>query len=175
MIVVGDRALLENGQSLVEPSKVEALLAAGLKPSQVLVTELTDEIAKFNRFSAEKIKAFSSAPSAPPLEWAIPDEYKYLDIELYLLGIAKDRIKETDPLRERREVRLAEELILFEQHGMLPLLRTLIFVVDRMKAEKVMWGVGRGSSCSSYILYLIGLHQVDPVKYDISVRDFIRD
>jgi DNA polymerase III alpha subunit len=70
---------------------------------------------------------------------------------------------------------VVEELMLFESHCMLPLLRTLIFIVDRMKAQRVVWGVGRGSSCSSYLLYLIGLHNVDPVKYDVSIRDFIRD
>lgn len=175
MIFLADRAILEDGRTLIEPSKVEEYLAKGLSPGQILVTELTSEIVQFNRFAAEKIQAFSEPPSVPTLNWAIPDEYKYLDIEQYLLGIAKDRIRATDPLREQREVRLAEELILFEQKDMLPLLRTLIYIVDRMNAEKVNWGVGRGSSCSSYILYLIGLHQVDPVKYDISIKDFIRD
>lgn len=175
MQIVNDRILLENGQSVVEPSKAEELLAAGLKPNQLLVTELTDEIEQFNRFSVDKIRAFTHAPDTPKLEWVIPDQYKYLDVEQHLLGLAKAKIKDSDPLCKQREARFIEELMIFEARGMFPLLRTLIFIVDRMKANHVVWGVGRGSSCSSYLLYLIGLHQVDPVKYDISIKDFTRD
>jgi len=50
----------------------------------------------------------------------------------------------------------------------------LIYVLDVMREKKVIWGVGRGSSCSSYLLYLLGLHEVDPVKYDVEFTDFIR-
>lgn len=175
MLPLGNRVLLEDGTSLVEPSDVELLLSKGIKPSNIVVTELTAEIAKFNNLSPAKIKVFSKEPDPPEFSWLIPDEYKYLDVEQYLLDIAKAKIKVDDPLREQREQRLVEELILFENRGMLPLLKTLIFVLDRMKEQQVVWGVGRGSSCSSYLLYLIGLHHVDPVKYDISIKDFIRD
>lgn len=175
MLFLGNRVLLEDGTSLVEPGQAEAFLSKGLPPTSLAVTELTNEIAKFNQLSAQKIQVFSTAPSAPEFLWSIPDKYKYLDIEQHLIGLSTEKIKRDDPLRRQRELRLAEELALFEERNMFPLLRTLIFVVDRMRELKVVWGVGRGSSCSSYLLYLIGLHHVDPVKYDISVTDFIRD
>jgi DNA polymerase III alpha subunit len=50
----------------------------------------------------------------------------------------------------------------------------LIYVIDVMTEKNVVWGVGRGSSCSSYLLYLLGLHEVDPVKYEIEISDFLR-
>lgn len=175
MLFLNDRVLLEDGRSLVEPDKVEALLSKGIKPSSIVVTELTQKIAQFNNLSAGKIAVFTEPPLPPKLEWTIPDKYKYLDVERYLFELANKLIKPDDPLLKQREQRLAEELMLFEERGMFPLLRALIFAVDQMRAEKVMWGVGRGSSCSSYLLFMIGLHNVDPVKYDISVRDFIRD
>jgi DNA polymerase III alpha subunit len=63
---------------------------------------------------------------------------------------------------------------LFKELELGDVLRCLIYVVDTMKAKRVTWGVGRGSSCSSYLLYLLDLHSVDAVKYDIDITDFIK-
>jgi len=46
--------------------------------------------------------------------------------------------------------------------------------VNIFEENKVVWGTGRGSSCASYILYLIGIHQVDSVKYDLDLGEFFR-
>ncbi len=175
MLFLERRVLLEDGTSLVEPAEVEPLLSKGVSPASLLVTELTESISKFNKLSPEKIKVFSEPPNAPEFLWSIPDEYKYLDVEKYLCDLLAEKIKDNDPLKQQRFHRVAEELALFEEHNMFPLVRTLIFIIAEMKKAGVVWGVGRGSSCSSYLLYLIGLHNVDPVRYDISVRDFIRN
>jgi len=34
--------------------------------------------------------------------------------------------------------------------------------------------VGRGSSVSSYILYLIGIHRVDSLRYGFSISDYLK-
>ena len=84
-----------------------------------------------------------------------------------------DRI-ERDDLYEERVERLSSEIWLFKSEKLDEVLRVLIYVVDTMREKNVIWGVGRGSSCSSYLLYLLGLHEVDPVRYQIEVTDFIR-
>ena len=53
--------------------------------------------------------------------------------------------------------------------------KTVIFIVDTFKEAGIVWGVGRGSSCASYILFLLGLHLVDPIKFDISMDEFFHD
>jgi DNA polymerase III alpha subunit len=103
----------------------------------------------------------------------LPDRYKYLDLAEYLIGLA-ERV-EQDHLYERRLQRLVEEIDLYTKLGYHDLLRTLIYIVDELQRHQVVWGVGRGSSCSSYLLYLLGLHEVDSVKFEIPITDFIRD
>ncbi len=52
--------------------------------------------------------------------------------------------------------------------------RYLKYLVDTMKDNKVIWGVGRGSSCASYVLYLLGIHRVDSMFYNLDVEEFLR-
>ena len=96
--------------------------------------------------------------------WFMPDEYKQLDIEEYLVSICPENNYE----------RLVEELQLFRQHGMLDVLRYLKYFVDTMREHKIVWGVGRGSSVASYCLYLLGVHKVDSVKYELDIKEFLK-
>ena len=57
-----------------------------------------------------------------------------------------------------------EELILFKERDLIPLLRYLKYLVDTMRKHNIVWGVGRGSSVASYILYLIGVHKINSIK-----------
>ena len=57
---------------------------------------------------------------------------------------------------------------------MLDLLNYMIYLVDFMRENKIVWGVGRGSSVASYVLYLIGVHKIDSLYYDLDVAEFLR-
>ena len=57
---------------------------------------------------------------------------------------------------------------------MMPLLQWLKYLVDTCRANNIVWGVGRGSSVSSFVLFLIGVHKIDSIKYDLDWRDFLR-
>lgn len=99
-------------------------------------------------------------------EWLMPEEYKTFDIEAWLYNKI--------PPWEDANQRLRDELFEFEVRGMTNLLRWLKYVVDTARANNIVWGVGRGSSVSSYVLYLIGVHKIDPIKYNLDYRDFLR-
>lgn len=99
-------------------------------------------------------------------EWLMPEEYKLFDIETWLYN-------QIPPWEEANQ-RLRDELFEFEVRGMTNLLRWLKYVVDTARANNIVWGVGRGSSVSSYALYLIGVHKIDPIKYNLDYRDFLR-
>jgi len=71
-------------------------------------------------------------------------------------------------------MRVVEELVLYRERKMEPMLRFMIYLVRVMRENNIVWGVGRGSSVSSYLLFLIGLHSVDAVKYNLDIREFIR-
>ena len=97
--------------------------------------------------------------------WLMPDEYKQLDIAKMLLDLC-----ETPEQLQR----VGQELLLFQQSDLFDLLRYLKYLVDVMRANHVIWGVGRGSSVSSYVLYLLGVHRIDSMYYDLDPREFLR-
>jgi DNA polymerase III alpha subunit len=70
--------------------------------------------------------------------------------------------------------RVSKELELFIQHNMLDVLYYLKYLVDTMRENNIVWGVGRGSSVASYCLYLLGVHKVDSIKYGLDINEFLR-
>lgn len=97
-------------------------------------------------------------------QWGMPDSYKILDIESYLV----------DQCPEDNYQRLVEELKEFQKRNMIDLLRWLKYFVDTMRSNNLTWGVGRGSSVASYVLYLLGVHKVDSIKYKLDLKEFLR-
>jgi DNA polymerase III alpha subunit len=98
-------------------------------------------------------------------QWNLPTEYLELDLDIYFAN----KISTNE-----QAVRVVEELALFEEHGLEPMLRFMIYLVKVMQDNNILWGVGRGSSVSSYLLFLAGLHQVDSIKYNLDIKEFIR-
>jgi DNA polymerase III alpha subunit len=97
-------------------------------------------------------------------DWLMPDEYKDMDIEGFLV----------DQCPKENYQRLIDELQEFRTRNMLDLLRWMKYFVDTCRKNKVVWGVGRGSSVASYVLYLIGVHKIDSLKYNLDWREFLR-
>ena len=70
--------------------------------------------------------------------------------------------------------RIAIEMTMFEERKMMNVLRFLIYLVDIMRKNKIVWGVGRGSSVASYVLFLIGIHKVNSLKYNLDIKEFLK-
>jgi len=98
-------------------------------------------------------------------QWFMPDRYKNLDVAKYILDLCK-----TDYELQR----VGEELLLYQERDLFNLLRYLIYLVDTMQENGIIWGVGRGSSVASYILYLIGVHRINSMHYDLDIKEFLR-
>lgn len=96
--------------------------------------------------------------------WFIPESYKNLDIEQWLI----DRCP-NDNLE-----RLQQELDLFQKNNMTSVLKTMKYLVDVFRENNIVWGVGRGSSVASYALFLIGVHKIDSVKYNLPITEFFK-
>lgn len=97
--------------------------------------------------------------------WFMPEDYCPNLVEM-LYGLC-----ETDEQKDR----VTKELELFIQHGMFDLLFYLKYLVDTMRENNVVWGVGRGSSVASYVLYLIGVHKIDSIKYELDIHEFLKE
>ena len=97
--------------------------------------------------------------------WFIPESYKKIDIDSWL----HSRCFTTD-----EHSRVDDELNLFKERNMVPILRMLIYLVDFMQSRNIIWGVGRGSSVASFSLYLIGIHRINSLKYNLDIREFLK-
>ena len=98
--------------------------------------------------------------------WNMPQEYKELDIYNYLLDLCPQILK--------YQTRVCEELAEFEKRGMYPVLKFLKYLVDTCDKNNVVLGVGRGSSVASYCLYLLGVHRIDSIKYELDIKEFLK-
>lgn len=97
--------------------------------------------------------------------WFMPNKYLDLDIENWLIDQCKTDLE---------KARVLEELELFVRFDMINLLRFLKYLVDFMRSNNIVWGLGRGSSVASYCLYLIGVHKVDSIKYNLDIKEFLK-
>jgi len=97
--------------------------------------------------------------------WHMPDEYKQLDIAQYILDLCND---------ETELQRCGEELLLYQERNLFDLLRYLKYLVDVMTENDIIWGVGRGSSVASFILYKLKLHRINSIYYKLNINEFLR-
>ena len=98
-------------------------------------------------------------------KWHMPDDYKQLDIAAYVLGLCKE---------DYELQRVAEELLLYQERDLFDLLRYLKYLIDTLRKNNLVWGVGRGSSVASYVLFLLGVHKINSVYYDLSIDEFLK-
>ena len=128
------------------------------------VNSNADNILKINSYIDPQVN-LEEFDASNQRNWFMPKEYEDFDIANWLLEQCKNQ-QETD--------RVVEELELFYQHNMINLLKYLKYLVDTMRSNKIVWGLGRGSSVASYCLYLLGIHKIDPLKYKLDIREFIK-
>ena len=155
---------------------VDMIYSGHVDKCHVVLCEPSDDISKFNKAMEDQgrpalttyipldveQKDFDTALQS---EWFMPNEYKELDVVRFL--------NNRELTYEQRD-RVREELHAFTERGMLPLLRYMCYLVDFMRENDIVWGVGRGSSVSSYVLYLIGVHKIDSIQYDLDWTEFLR-
>jgi DNA polymerase III alpha subunit len=97
--------------------------------------------------------------------WHMPEEYKKLDIAQLILNLCK-----TDAELQR----VGKELLLYQERNLFDLLRYLKYFVDTMRVNNILWGLGRGSSVASYVLYLLGVHRINSMYYDLPIEEFLK-
>jgi DNA polymerase III alpha subunit len=95
----------------------------------------------------------------------MPKEYKELDIAQYILDLCDDAAELQ---------RCGEELLLYQERNLFDLLRYLKYLVDVMTENNIIWGVGRGSSVASFILYKLKLHRINSIYYKLNINEFLR-
>lgn len=137
-----------------------------------------EEVEKFNKWSEKVLGKPRFVRNEEPddldpeqyhikraTSWDLPEEFANIDIKQFIL----------DKCETEAEVnRVTEELKLFEERDLLSLLRFLNYLVHILRKNKIVWGVGRGSSVASYVLYLLGVHKVNSIKYELPIEEFLK-
>jgi DNA polymerase III alpha subunit len=155
---------------------IDMIYSGNVEKCHVVLCEESDDIDKFN--AAMEEQGFDKLQKYIPLdvdqktfdgvcqsEWFMPEEYKAIDVQNWVLNKCTT---------DKEIARASQELIEFKKRDMNNLLCYMIYLVDFMRENNIVWGVGRGSSVASYVLYLIGVHKIDSIQYDLDWREFLR-
>lgn len=98
-------------------------------------------------------------------KWHMPDEYQHMDIAQHVLDLCES---------EAELQRCGQELLLYQEKDMFDLLKYMKYLVDVMRKHDIVWGVGRGSSVASFVLFKLGVHKIDSLYYNLDINEFLR-
>jgi hypothetical protein len=152
--------LLMQGHSLTDLQHLLVDSSVNIAELAELVDDVPDLIAYSE--STESVEDFDARLQS---HWHMPDQYQQLDIAAHVLSLCST---------PEQLQRCGEELLLYQSRNLFDLLRYLKYLVDTMKQHSIVWGVGRGSSVSSYVLYLLEVHRIDSMYYNLDIREFLR-
>jgi len=169
--VLQDYTLWPDGDITISAKNIAKFLAIA-PANKIYVDSITPDIKQYNKFvaSSDRIKIKDTVKPFD-LNWNLPQEYLALDIEAHII---RALVKTKPDDMPKRLQRVQEELDLFRRHNLDNFLRCLIYVIDQFTKQQIVWGVGRGSSVASYVLYLIGVHDIDSYLYNLPFSDFIK-
>lgn len=165
------------GQVILTSDKLLDLLLQGRNINHLIVSD-DEDIELFKKYQSSLIPdtiefsenvddelSFDEFHEKCAKEWTFPKIYQQIDVKKWLHNKC---------ITKEEHDRVDEEYSLFEERDLIMLLRLFIYIIDSLREKKMLWGVGRGSSVNSYILYLIGVHRVNSLKYNLPISDFLR-
>ena len=165
------------GEPIVNCNDLIELVYQGYDVNKVKVND--DRVEKYNTIVEELALDWPSLQKLTDIDisvedydralqsdWYMPDEYKQMNVEDHIRSLAKT---------QEEKIRVEEELVLYRKYNVLNVLKFLVYLIETMRDNNIVWGVGRGSSVSSYVLYLLGVHKVDSIKYGLDITDFLKD
>jgi DNA polymerase III alpha subunit len=148
---------------LVDPERhlKNVLVEKSIKVNPVLELDTIPTLIQYVE-SSQTVEEFDSEKMN---NWFFPKEYQNFDIAKFVLEQCKN---------DAELQRAGEELLMYQERDLFMLLRYLKYLVDTMRKHKIVWGVGRGSSVSSFVLYLIGVHRINSLYYDLQISEFLK-
>jgi len=155
------------GQQIFSENEVLDIIMQGIEIDRlnVLVNDFdTKELDNFQNYKESSLSV-SDFDKQNQGNWYMPQEYKDFDIAQYILEQC---------VQEHELQRCGKELLMYQERGLFDMLRYLKYLVDTMKKHNIIWGVGRGSSVASYVLYKLEIHKVDSIFYKLDVEEFLR-
>tara|TARA_B100000900_G_scaffold416205_1_gene450040 strand:- start:3023 stop:3580 length:558 start_codon:yes stop_codon:yes gene_type:complete len=167
---------------------IDMIYTGSIDKCHIVLCDKNDELEQFNKWAKEfgnpelqfyvpldvDQKTFDGVCQS---DWFMPKKYKEINPNKWLETKLMEELQIDDPvaLRDTPEwIRVTDELTEYFGRGMYPLLQYMIYLVDFMRENNIVWGVGRGSSVASYVLYLIGIHRINSIHFDLDWHEFLR-
>lgn len=163
MIELKDRIILDTGISVIDDAKMAQMIFEG--------TDIPDHYRVLDSFDAQAYKLLYQEDlrlGDDEADFVFSEEIQTEDHVDRMISI----LTESPRFDIKNENRLKNELEFFVDEQLAPFVLKLSSLVEKFKENNHVWGVGRGSSCASYVLYLIYIHDVDPTLYDIPFKEF---
>ena len=173
MIELDNRLILDDGTVLCSDDAIMELLYSGRKLSSAIAIP-SDDVQMHNAADQLLDTGYGEIDAAEGemlsgvdwfSHWMTPEPWSAADV-------AEICLSRCDNTAEINRVR--EELVLFEQRNMIPVLRHLLYLVDHWRQRGILWGVGRGSSVGSLVLFLIGINRINPLEFDLGIDEFLK-
>lgn len=97
--------------------------------------------------------------------WFTPQDYQDIDLDQYVLSRCKN---------DQQKQRAQQELTIINDLNVGHIFKHLIYLVNLWRSRNLVWGIGRGSSVSCFVLYVIGLNKINPLDYDLDYKEFFK-
>ena len=173
LITLSNRTILKDGTVINETTALREMLYNNISISGVYCREPLDQT------EWESASIINDDPKLGPIytneeqyngipwfqHWVTPYPYNSIDIEDWCYNKCST---------EFEIERVIQEMDEFKSRGMLPILRHLVYVVDTWRSNNIVWGVGRGSSVCSFVLYLIGINRINPLDFNLDISEWMR-
>jgi DNA polymerase III alpha subunit len=150
-----------------ETNTTEELVQGVLRYGPAILNQClsSDDLSKYlARLDSERLLYPTPPKEINSKHWFIPNDY--------CPNLVEFLYSQCETLEQTQ--RVDQELELFIKNGMYDLLHVMKYVVDTLRENNVVWGVGRGSSVASYVLHLIGVHKIDSIKYKLPIEEFFK-
>lgn len=175
MIKLKDRTLLRNGISLVD-------IRGGIKYANQNNGVLPDHIRfgthNFDQQEYDKMMNVNSFypmvdPDDPVPQIQYTDE-EWNDLVEHVISYRRKTFYgvATEQQHLQRVEMEMEFFVRKKYEGFLCLIRRII---QSFKDNNIVWGIGRGSACASYVMFLLEVHDSQTVVFDLPFKEFSKE
>lgn len=173
MIDLGDRRIMDDGTVICTQDAMMELLYSGRTLRGVLCADPEDqrewELAAREHDSTMPGPMFHDGVLQDETDWfqywMTPEPWASMDLREWCLARCTN---------QRESQRVDEEMLEFESREMLPVLRHLAYCASIWREHGIVWGVGRGSSVCSLVLYLIGINRINPIEHGLEMDEWLK-
>ena len=168
---IGYELYPKNGDQMWESYKKYSLETGYTYDDSVIM----DSITSTHDIAFNQIDTFMPDSTVRLPEFVVPPDCTATEA---LTKLCLEGFKETDvfadlTLREEYALRLREELKIIDDRGFSQYFLTMKAITDKAN-DSMLTGPGRGSAAGSLVAYVLGITQIDPIKYGLLFSRFLR-